>query len=88
MRIVRTAARLDLRDRVAPFRALGALFVLGGAIGILMPFGLASNADDLAPWQRLASYGIGLMVAASGIWWLGINPATLPRSTVSGAGCR
>lgn len=75
MRIVRTAAGLALRDRVAPFRLLGAMFVLGGAIGILLPFGLSSNAA-LAPWQRLASYGIGLMVTASGIWWLGINPAT------------
>lgn len=76
MRIVRTAARLDLRDRVAPFRALGAMFVLGGGLVALMSVGWVGNAAALAPWQRLASYGIGLMVTASGIWWLGINPAT------------
>lgn len=76
MRIVRTAARLELRDRVAPFRTLGAMCVLGGAIGILMPLGLSSNAAALPTFQRLVVYGIGLLVTGGGIWLLGINPAT------------
>jgi hypothetical protein len=76
MRITRSAARLELRDRVAPFRILGALFVLGGGLAVVLSLGWASNVATLEPWQRLVSLGIGVVVTASGIWWLGINPAT------------
>ena len=44
-----------------------------------MPLGLATNADDLELWERLASLGIGLGVSIGAIWWLARNPKTEVR---------
>jgi hypothetical protein len=41
-----------------------------------MPLGLATNAGDLEPWQRLVSLVVGLGVIAGAILWLAQNPAT------------
>jgi hypothetical protein len=41
-----------------------------------MPLGLATNASDLKPWERLGSVAVGLGVAAGALWWLARNPAT------------
>jgi hypothetical protein len=41
-----------------------------------MPLGLATNADDLALWERLASLGIGMGVSIGAVWWLARNPKT------------
>ena len=41
-----------------------------------MPLGLATNAADLQPWERLASFGIGLGVTGGAIWWLRHSPGT------------
>lgn len=38
--------------------------------------GLATNADELALWERLASFGIGLGVSAGALWWLGRSRAS------------
>ena len=52
-----------------------------------MPLGLATNADDLQSWERLASLGIGMGVSIGALWWLARNPKTdvwldLPRRQV------
>ncbi len=52
------------------------MFVLGGGLGVLMSLGWVGHADALEQWQRFVSFGIGVVVAASGTWWLAINPAT------------
>ncbi len=44
-----------------------------------MPLGLATNANDLEPWERLASLGIGIGVSVGGAWWLARNPKTHVR---------
>jgi hypothetical protein len=41
-----------------------------------MPLGLATNAGDLEPWERLASLGIGAGVSVGALWWLARNPTT------------
>ena len=41
-----------------------------------MPLGLATNADDLELWERLASLGIGMGVSIGAVWWLARNPKT------------
>ena len=41
-----------------------------------MPLGLATNAADLQPWERLASFGIGLGVTGGAILWLRQSPGT------------
>jgi hypothetical protein len=43
---------------------------------VAMPFGLATNAGALEPWERLASIGLGAGVSAGALWWLARNPAT------------
>jgi len=43
---------------------------------VAMPLGLATNAGDLEPWQRLASLGVGLGVSTGALWWLARSPAT------------
>jgi len=50
--------------------------------------GLATNAAELAPWERLVSFAIGLGVSAGGLWWLGHGRASrveldLARSRMS-----
>jgi hypothetical protein len=61
---------------VAPFWALGLFLLAGGVVAVAMPFGLATNAESLEPWERLASVGLGLGVSAGALWWLWRNPAT------------
>jgi hypothetical protein len=76
MRIIREGGQITLRDRVAPYWALGFFLLAGGAMAIAMPLGLATDAGELEPWERLASLAIGVGVAAGALWWLGQNPAT------------
>jgi hypothetical protein len=53
------------------------LFLLAsGGLGVAMPLGLAANAGDLEPWERLAASGVGLGVIAGAVWWLARSPAT------------
>ena len=88
MQIRRSGGQIMIRDRPAPFWALGAFLLLGGVVCMAMPLGLASNAADLEPWERLASFGVGLGVSAGALWWLGRSPASrveldLTRSRIS-----
>jgi hypothetical protein len=76
VRIRRDGSHISIRDRVAPFWALGLFLLAGGLLAVAMPLGLASNAGDLEPWERLASFGIGLGGCVGALWWLGRNPAT------------
>ena len=48
----------------------------GGVVAMAMPLGLATNAADLQPWERLASFGIGLGITGGAIWWLRHSPGT------------
>jgi len=79
MRIIREGGLITLKDRVAPYWALGLFLLAGGAMGIAMPLGLATNAGELQPWERLASLGIGVGVSAGALWWLAQNPRTEVR---------
>lgn len=76
MRIIRDGGRIHLYDRLALFWALGAFLLAGGALAIAMPLGLATNADELQPWERLASVAIGSGVCAGALWWLARSPGT------------
>jgi hypothetical protein len=58
---------------------LGGFLLAGGLIAIAMPLGLATNANDLEPWERLASLGIGMGVSIGAVWWLARNPKTHVR---------
>jgi hypothetical protein len=64
-----------MRDRPAPFWALGLFLLAGGLVAVAMPLGLATNADTLEPWERLASIGVGLGVSTGALWWLARSPA-------------
>jgi hypothetical protein len=79
MRIIREGGLITLRDRVAPYWALGLFLLAGGVMAIAMALGLATNADELKPWERLSSLGVGIGVAAGAFWWLAQNPATEVR---------
>jgi hypothetical protein len=76
VRIKRIGGHISIRDRVGPFWALGLFLLAGGLMAIAMPLGLAANAGDLQPWERLASVAIGLGVSAGALWWLGRSPGT------------
>ena len=76
LRITRTDGQISIRDRPAPFWALGGFLLAGGLVAVAMPLGLATNADDLELWERLASLGIGLGVSLGALWWLARNPKT------------
>lgn len=76
MRIKRQGGAVTIRDRPAPFWALGLFLLAGGLLAIAMPLGLATNAGNLEPWERLASIGLGLGVSAGALWWLARSPAT------------
>ena len=65
-----------IRDRPAPFWALGIFLLAGGVLAIAMALGLATNADELEPWERLASIVVGLGVCAGALWWLARSPGT------------
>ena len=77
VRIKHDGGHITIRDRPAPFWALGLFLLAGGVVAVVMPLGLATNADSLAPWERLASIGVGLGVVAGALWWLSRSPATL-----------
>jgi hypothetical protein len=76
VRIRRTGGHISIRDRAAPFWALGLFLLAGGLAAVAMPLGLATNAGDLERWERLASVAVGLGVVAGALWWLWRNPAT------------
>lgn len=76
MRISRTSGHITLRDRLRRPWALGVFLLVGGVVCVAMPLGLATNAGDLEPWQRLASVGVGLGVSSGALWWLARSPAT------------
>ena len=76
MRIRRNGGHISIRDRPAPFWALGLFLLAGGLVAVAMPLGLATNAGTLEPWERLASIGVGLGVGAGALWWLGRSPGT------------
>jgi hypothetical protein len=76
VRIRRNGNHISIRDRVAPFWALGLFLLAGGLVAVAMPLGLATNAGDLEPWERLASVAVGLGVSAGALWWLGRSPGT------------
>jgi hypothetical protein len=74
--ITRNGGHITLRDRPAPFWALGLFLLGGGVVAVAMPLGLATNAGDLEPWQRLVSLVVGLGVIAGAMLWLARSPAT------------
>jgi hypothetical protein len=76
LRITRTDGQISIRDRPAPSWALGGFLLIGGLVAVAMPLGLATNADDLELWERLASLGIGVGVRIGAVWWLARNPKT------------
>jgi hypothetical protein len=76
VRIKRNGDQITIRDRPAPFWALGLFLLAGGLVAVAMSLGLATNAGDLEPWERLASIGIGIGVSAGAFWWLARSPAT------------
>jgi hypothetical protein len=76
MRITRQGGLITLRDRVGPYWFLGLFLLSGGVLGIAMPLGLANNAGELEPWERLTSLAIGIAVSAGALWWLAQNPGT------------
>ena len=76
LRMTREGGLITLRDRPAPYWALGLFLLAGGVLSIAAPLGLATNAGELALWERLASVAVGLGVAAGALWYLGANPAT------------
>jgi hypothetical protein len=76
MKITREGGLITLRDRVGPYWFLGLFLLSGGVLGIAMPMGLATNAGELEPWERLTSLLIGIGVSAGALWWLAKNPAT------------
>ena len=76
MRIWKEGGQVTLRDRAAPFWALGLFLLAGGTLGIAMSLGVARNAGELKTWERLASLGVGLAVSAGALWWLVRSPGT------------
>lgn len=76
MNIRRAGVRITLRDRIAPHWLLGGFLLVGGLVAVAMPLGLANNAGDLEPWQRLASLVVGVGGTAAAAWWLVRTPAT------------
>ena len=76
MRITRTSGKIIIQDRPGPSWGLGLFLLAGGVVSMAMPLGLATNTADLQPWERLASFGIGLGVSAGAIWWLRHSPGT------------
>src|SRR5262245_14973289 len=79
MRIGRSGGVVSIKDRPGLFWILGLFLAMGGAIAVAMPLGLATNADELEPWERFASLAVGLGVATGGLWWLWRSPGTQVR---------
>ena len=67
---------IRIKDRPAPFWALGLFLLAGGILAIAMPLGLATNAGKLEPWERLTCIGLGVAVSAGALWWLARSPGT------------
>lgn len=76
MRIQRQGGQVTLHDRPAAFWFLGLFLLTGGLLALAMPLGLARNAGELEPWERIASVALGLSVCAGAVWWLAKNPAS------------
>ena len=76
VRIKRNGGQITIRDRPAPFWTLGLFLLAGGLLAVAMPLGLATNAGDLEPWERLASIGVGVGGSIGALWWLARSPAT------------
>jgi hypothetical protein len=77
VRIKRDPGRITIRDRPGPFWALGLFLLAGGLLAVAMSLGLATNAGDLEPWERLVSIALGLGVSTGALWWLARSPASL-----------
>ena len=76
MRITRNAGRITISDQAAAFWLLGLFLLAGGVLAVAMSLGLATNAGDIGPWERLAIIGVGVGVIAGALWWLWRSPAT------------
>lgn len=76
MRITHHEDQISLRDRPAPYWALGLFLLAGGVLAVAMPLGLATNANDLMPWERLGTVAIGIGVSAGALWWLERSPGS------------
>jgi hypothetical protein len=63
-RITRTDGQISIRDSPTPSWALGG-FLLAGGLVVAMSLCLATNAGDLEPWERLASFAV--VAAACGL---------------------
>jgi hypothetical protein len=79
VRITRHGGHISIRDQAAPFWALGLFLLAGGVVAVAMPLGLATNAADLKPWERVASMAVGVGVTTGALWWLWRSPATQVR---------
>jgi hypothetical protein len=76
VRIKRDGGRIRIYDQPAPFWALGLFLLTGGLVAVAMPLGLATNAKNLEPWERLASILVGIGVSTGALWWLARSPAS------------
>jgi hypothetical protein len=76
VRIKHDGGQITIRDRPGLFWALGLFLLAGGLMAVAMPLGLATNAGDLEPWERLAIIGVGIGGSAGALWWLARSPAT------------
>lgn len=65
MRLTETSTRLTLDDTARPVRALGAAFVVSGALVLSLPFHMGDWVAML-PWQKLGAVLIGLSHLAGG----------------------
>jgi len=74
MRVIVRGPRLVVRDTPGCFWLFGLWFVAGGVLATAMPF-VATNAHELAWWERLLSAGLGLGVAGAGVYVLAEAPA-------------
>jgi hypothetical protein len=79
MRITREGGMITLRDRAGPYWFLGLFLLSGGILSIAMPLGLATNATDLEPWERLSALLVGIGVSGGALWYLARCPATVVR---------
>jgi hypothetical protein len=76
MRITREGGLIIVRDQTGPYWFLVLFLLSGGALGIAAPLGLANNAGQLEPWERLTSLAIGIGVSLGALWWMAQNPST------------
>jgi hypothetical protein len=79
MRVTRDGGTITLRDRAGPHWFLGFFLLAGGLLGIAMPLGLAVDAGELEPWERLTSLFVGGGVSAGAIWYMAQCPASEVR---------